>query len=158
MLRQGANQCRPLAFDQETCFDLLDRSADDGFIVQIKKARWMRRSKVSHSYSVLRNLRYISIVQRLSFCQKETVDRINRIQYKPAPSDYQLIFPSSQSCVFTGDGSGKWERRGGTSLESSSRVPKHTLLQMVLPQLIGVFTIIPLKFELRIQHVIIMQC
>ena len=50
-------------------------------------------------------------------------------------SEYQLIFPSSQSCVFTWDWSGKWECRGETTLEASPGVSSHTLYQMVLPSL-----------------------
>ena len=39
---QGNNQ-RTLVFDQESCFSLSDSPDNDGFIVQIKMTRWMRR-------------------------------------------------------------------------------------------------------------------
>ena len=44
-LCQGSNQW-PLAFDKECSFKLSDCEEGKSFIVQIKKTRWMRRSKV----------------------------------------------------------------------------------------------------------------
>ena len=46
-LCQGSNQW-PLAFDKECSFKLSDCEEGKSFIVQIKKTRWMRRSKVLH--------------------------------------------------------------------------------------------------------------
>ena len=77
-LCQGANPSRPLAFDKETWFDLFDCSADDGFIVQIKKTRWMRRSKVLNFHSVLRKGWTIKSSSHL-FAKKEHLDLISQI-------------------------------------------------------------------------------
>ena len=46
-LCQGSNQW-PLSFDKECSFKLSDCEEGKSFIVQIKKTRWMRRSKVLH--------------------------------------------------------------------------------------------------------------
>ena len=35
-----------MAFDKERSFDLLDCEEEEGFVVRIKKTRWMKRSKV----------------------------------------------------------------------------------------------------------------
>ena len=78
LLCQGANPSRPLAFDKETWFDLFDCSADDGFIVQIKKTRWMRRSKVLNFHSVLRKGWTIKSSSHL-FAKKEHLDLISQI-------------------------------------------------------------------------------
>ena len=42
---KGGNQW-PLEFDKECSFDLSDCEEEEGFVVRIKKTRWMRRSKV----------------------------------------------------------------------------------------------------------------
>ena len=44
-LSQGNNQ-RTLAFDKESVFSLSDCPDKDGFIVNIEKTRWIRRSKI----------------------------------------------------------------------------------------------------------------